>query len=52
VIPKTSKKHRLSENLIVYDFKLTNEEYNNITNLNKGTRFVDPISLFGFPYFD
>ncbi len=42
IIPKTSKVERLSENINVYDFTLTEEEYKQIDGLNKNARFFDP----------
>ena len=42
VIPKTAKVERLSENLRVYDFELTKEEYEKIDELNCNARFFNP----------
>lgn len=43
VIPKTTKVSRLSENINVFDFKMTEEEYQQINELNKDARFFDPV---------
>ena len=42
VIPKTTKKERLAENLDIFDFELTAEEMNAISGLNQNRRFNDP----------
>ena len=42
VIPKTSKKERLKENISVFDFSLTNEDMTKIQTLDTGK------SLFGW----
>ena len=57
IIPKTSKIERLRENLLVYDFKMTEEEYAQVESLNKRARFYDPLLQDGFgwahwPYWD
>ena len=42
VIPKTSRRERLKENLAVDDFALTEEEMRAISGLNRNRRFNDP----------
>jgi len=42
VIPKTSRKDRLRENLALFDFSLNEEEMAAISALNRGRRFNDP----------
>ena len=42
VIPKTSRKDRLRENLALFDFSLNEEEMTAISALNRGRRFNDP----------
>jgi len=42
IIPKTSKKERLKENLSLYDFALNEEEMQAISSLNANRRFNDP----------
>ncbi|MEN7341309.1 MAG: aldo/keto reductase [Pseudomonadota bacterium] len=42
VIPKTSRKERLIENLSLFDFELTDEEMQAIGALNQNRRFNDP----------
>jgi D-xylose reductase len=44
VIPKTTKVERLSENLLSYNFKLSEEEYAEIDKLANGARFFNPIN--------
>ena len=57
VIPKTANLGRLKENHEIYDFNLTEEEYQSITALDmKGAaRFFNPIhwggSFGNVPYF-
>ncbi len=42
VIPKTSRKERLQENLALFDFILNEEEMAGISALNRNRRFNDP----------
>ena len=42
VIPKTSQKDRLIENLSLFDFELSDQEMSDISNLNLNRRFNDP----------
>lgn len=42
VIPKTSKKERLIENLSVFDFELSEDEMQAISALDRNRRFNDP----------
>ncbi len=42
VIPKTSRKERLAENLSVFDFELTEEEMRAISDMDASRRFNDP----------
>ncbi|MEM7559579.1 MAG: aldo/keto reductase [Planctomycetota bacterium] len=42
VIPKTSRKDRLAENLSVFDFELSEEEMSTISAMDAGRRFNDP----------
>jgi D-xylose reductase len=57
IIPKTSKVERLRENIDVFNFNMTVEEYESITALDQNARFYDPETEppeFGFnslPYF-
>ena len=54
IIPKTTNEERLTENLSVYDFNLTQEEYEQITQLDEGVRFYNPerySSWNNLPYF-
>jgi diketogulonate reductase-like aldo/keto reductase len=58
IIPKTSKVERLLENISVYDFEMTPEEYEQVSQLDKRARFYDPCRWGNFggfnhwPYFD
>ena len=49
VIPKTSKKERLIENLSIFDFVLSEEEMATISGLNKNKRYCDA-STWGTDY--
>ncbi len=42
IIPKTTKRERLKENLDIFDFELTDEEMSAISGLNQNRRFNDP----------
>jgi len=42
IIPKTSKPERMLENLNIFDFELTADEMQGISNLNANRRFNDP----------
>ena len=42
IIPKTSKPHRLAENLALFDFDLSDDEMQSISALNLNRRFNDP----------
>jgi diketogulonate reductase-like aldo/keto reductase len=48
VIPKTSKKERLSENINIYDFNLSDDDYKKLDDLDCGIRFFDPINMENF----
>lgn len=52
IIPKTTNTGRLAENLNVYDFNLTDDEYNLITSLDNNGRGFDPISMKGDEFHD
>ncbi len=55
IIPKTTKIERLKENHQVIDFKLTEDEYKQITALDRNARLINPkfFSSWGnIPYFD
>jgi D-xylose reductase len=42
VVPKSSRRERLRENLAVFDFELSAIEMNSISALNRNRRFNDP----------
>jgi D-xylose reductase len=42
VIPKTSRRERLAENLAIFDFELSRDEMNAISSLDRNRRFNDP----------
>jgi len=48
VIPKSTHKNRITENLNVFDFKLTKEEMKQIGSLNKNQRFSPDSDNFDF----
>ncbi len=57
VIPKTVKLERLGENIQIYDFTMTDDEYAAITSLDKNARLFNPKYIDGYgwnniPYFD
>jgi diketogulonate reductase-like aldo/keto reductase len=57
IIPKTLTLARLGENFNVYQFKLTPEEYETVTALDRKARFFNPVAYkeFGWnfcPYFE
>lgn len=54
-IPKTVKTTRLGENLNVYDFKMTEEEYASYDELDRNARIFDPRFMPGYgevPYYN
>ena len=57
IIPKTTKVERLSENINVHDFKLSDDEYESISALNQDARLFNTktFKAYGWnyaPYFD
>lgn len=42
IVPKTSRVERLSENLAIFDFELTEDQMQQISGLNLNRRFNDP----------
>lgn len=42
LVPKSSRRERLIENLNIFDFQLTDEEMKQISNLDRRLRFNDP----------
>lgn len=42
IVPKSSRKERLKENLQLFDFELTEDQMNTISALNQNRRFNDP----------
>ncbi|KAJ3269492.1 NAD(P)H-dependent D-xylose reductase (XR) [Borealophlyctis nickersoniae] len=51
VIPKSSNPNRLKSNLDLFSFKLTDEEVEELSKLDKGLRFNDPGFFFDIPIF-
>jgi diketogulonate reductase-like aldo/keto reductase len=51
VIPKSTDSKRISENIQVFDFELSDAEMQEISTLNKNHRFVHPGGWWGIPYF-
>ncbi|MDM4014815.1 aldo/keto reductase [Roseiconus lacunae] len=45
IVPKTTKKQRLIENLSLFDFELSEEQMKTISGLNQNHRFNDPGSF-------
>lgn len=50
-IPKTENPKRLAENINVFNFELSKTEMEQINQLNKNLRFVDPTTWWSIPYF-
>ncbi|KAI9847327.1 MAG: NAD(P)H-dependent D-xylose reductase (XR) [Pleopsidium flavum] len=48
VIPKSNNQHRLAQNLDVTGFDLSKGELDEVSELDKGLRFNDPLS-YGVP---
>lgn len=44
VIPKASSKQHQEENINVFDFSLSEEDMQTISDLNRGERLIDPVS--------
>ncbi len=51
VIPKSTLPERISENIDIFDFELTEDEQQQISALNKNYRIVNPGQWWGIPYF-
>lgn len=51
VIPKSVTPSRIEENFNIFDFSLTKEEVESISNLNKNLRIVNPKRYFGVDLF-
>ena len=50
-IPKSVNLGHVAENIDVFDFKLSAAEMDQINNLNKDQRFIEPSGWWGVPYF-
>jgi D-xylose reductase len=42
IVPKSSRRERLQENLAIFDFELSAPEMDSISSLNRNRRFNDP----------
>lgn len=51
IIPKSTTKNRIKENIKALDFEMTPEDHAKISGLNRDYRFVDPIKWWRVPYF-
>jgi D-xylose reductase len=52
IIPKTTKAHRLAENIDLFNFSLTDAEMASIAGLNKNRRFNDPAQFANYPIYE
>ncbi|CAG8557829.1 11316_t:CDS:2, partial [Acaulospora colombiana] len=52
IVPKSSNRGRLTENIDILDFSLTEVELHRISSLNRGLRFNDPAIYANIPIFD
>jgi diketogulonate reductase-like aldo/keto reductase len=50
VIPKTTKKERLGENIDFFGFKLAEDEYKQIDGLDRQARLFNPLYWANFSY--
>src|SRR5690606_10813562 len=50
-IPKSATPERIGENFDIFDFKLTSKEIEQLNSLNKNHRYIDPVGVWGIPYF-
>jgi diketogulonate reductase-like aldo/keto reductase len=51
-IPKSVTVGNIKNNIEVFDFKLSDDDMNEVARLDKRHRFVDPSEWWGIPYFD
>ena len=51
VIPKSTHKERIKENIDVFDFELSEEEMKEIVALDRNLRFVNPYIWWEIPYY-
>lgn len=52
VIPKSTHRERLKENIGIFDFELSESDMGAIASLERGLRLVDPYQWGHVPYFD
>jgi D-xylose reductase len=52
VIPKSTKSHRLVENIDIFNFALSDAEMASIAGLNKNKRFNDPAQFANYPIYE
>lgn len=51
IIPKSTTKARIKENIEALEFEMSPEDHDRISNLNRDYRYVDPIKWWRVPYF-
>ncbi|MBI2356021.1 MAG: aldo/keto reductase [Candidatus Doudnabacteria bacterium] len=52
VIPKSMNPENMKSNLLIFDFELTGQEMQALTNLDRKLRYVNPYDWWKIPYFD
>lgn len=49
IIPKSTNKERIGQNIDIFDYKLTDEEIKIIDNFNKNIRVINPQTWKDYP---
>jgi len=51
VLAKSTNSQRIAENIDLFDFTLTDKQIDQLNQLNRNHRFIDPSDFWGIPYF-